>query len=1337
MSSNGDYPQGGGFSSSGDRADRHNEFQNNSWLNLEIYVKANEPELLKGLDQWLQLNLISQAQVRKICRQNLSCALPEIKVVKTTPDIQKNISNTVNISEKQLVKVSSNPNIISQLWQGFLDELSIRWLLFLGIFLVVVSSGAFAASQWNNFPRFGQYLILLVYTLSFWRIGFWASKQENLKLTSQTLSAIAVLLVPINFWAISHFGLGKNFLEWITIAIALVTLTTTIYWQSWLKKVSKNRFFIPLFLFLSYLHLGWNSPLFLLVAIYGGILAISLIHYKFLLPRKKYPTINLLFLLVAWSLLLTRDLLITLVDQYVIFDYGLAIALFGWLLGTIYLTQAKKQPKKIENITTTLFSQIWQVISIAILSLAWIISVFGGVLQTELFFWQTLGISALTIHLFSQRLTLYWRKLDLTAIFLIALQTPFITKELIPDNLRSNALNLSVAISKTEYFPESVFGVTLFPYVILFVLITTWLYRRQKPQLALHAEFLTFILGIVLTYLSFSNPSWRSLNLLFSTLTLGYVAWIRQPMRIGLIYLTHLLGLLTIINAIFVMLPNLSQAAWGSVFVCLMAGEWVIYLTQAKQPRIKSASIFVIIRESCWYFGFLLSIIAYTCFLLQINTNPTPNSFPWGLIWLITPGMLTLIAKNTRKMYQRRLATYLSCVSLIAAQLLVVAQPETRLISLAVAIALMLVNAFHLRRQTITIIHIGFVLCLITNLLNSFVNNWNWLLVGGLTILGLYQFRQYLKKTIDTPKFSYISQRTAHGILGVGIETKNFKLIEKYIKAADNWAIAFITVEIALLSLIYLNLDQFNYSAQYLLATALITGAIIWRYQKKPNNIILYSLVWLGELLTGGIIIYLGGNGLTLAVANIILGLLTLGIIGWLARKSTPWAELNLYHLPLIYGVLAVLWRIPYFNASTGLITLGATIILVNTKQKNKNTTPIINYLAFAGITLGIYEIVIYQMQQSSGGSIADGITILALVAAAIAFTYRLGAWLYRQRHQATILNLSLDRVILIAHLHWAISSILKIISASIAIESSTPRLTTISIATSFCLGGYAVIQGKDRDSENTTSDTANDWWVYVGLVEIAATLVYSRLIISRLSLFDPWRVIFTCAVALAIYQIPWRNFGWRATPWQRTALITPALMALVTAENISYLSLIVTAIFYLRIAYHQKNIRWSYISLGFINWGIIRLVWQYNTELIWWAGILSLSILYIAQFDPYLKSHHQQRHYLRLLGSSIICIVALFYQDLGIIPSVISFSLILLGLGLRIRAFLFSGTITLIITVIYQLIILVLTYSFLKWIVGLVAGICSIVIAAGFEKQRDRLNNQLQSYGDKFKKWQ
>ena len=124
------------------------------WIEIEARVRSDRAELLDGLDIWLQLGLISQAQVKKIARHQLCCPLPVEDFL--SPQSQDTIPSTAAL----IPAVPATPNLLQRVWQSFLDELSIRWLLFLGIFLVVVSSGVLAASQWQNFPDYGQYLIL-------------------------------------------------------------------------------------------------------------------------------------------------------------------------------------------------------------------------------------------------------------------------------------------------------------------------------------------------------------------------------------------------------------------------------------------------------------------------------------------------------------------------------------------------------------------------------------------------------------------------------------------------------------------------------------------------------------------------------------------------------------------------------------------------------------------------------------------------------------------------------------------------------------------------------------------------------------------------------------------------------------------------------------------------------------------------------------------------------------------------------------------------------------------------------------------------------------------------
>ena len=1294
-----------------------------AWLSIQLRVRKDRPELLQGLERWIELGLIEPSQLSQIARQHLSCPLPLAEQTAAPDSIV-----AANQISKQTQVEPARINPLVQIMRSFLDELSIRWLLFLGIFLVVVSSTVLAASQWQNFLNYAQYLVLLVYTLAFWGTGWWTARQSGLRLTSQTLSAIAILLIPINFWTISRLNLGQNLEEWVTIGIAALALLaightlnrgrSSAWWLFWL---------------LSLLQLGGQVGDFPLLAIYGGMGAIVL-SALVLRPNRKVSPTEWLYIFAAWSLLLLRQ---SIAAPNFIANYCLAIAILVWLVGSLYFRHISQIvvitiEHKSAAVANSFFVKIVQIVGIILFGTTWIISVRAGLLNSALFFWHTVGISALAIDLLNQRLRLYSYKRDLTAIFAIGLQMLYVSKELIPPSWRSAALNLSVAISKTAYFPESVLGITLFPYVILFVFIASWFYRRQKRSLARHAEYLTLILGLSLTALSWSNPTWRSLNLLLSTLTLGYVTRIRRPLRTNLFYLTHLLGAIAVVNAISVIFTDLTQLWWGIIFTVLAGAEWCICLIPSNRLHVGNAYL----NRSCWYAGWFFSAVSYTCLFPLAREN---LSF-WGLIWLANPAFLSAIANLTRRIRQRRLATIGSCCGLVAAQLLFLTRPETRTIALLAAVALMFVNSFNLRRLAVTIVHVGFALGLLTSVLDLPIGDRYvfWLPTAAIAVLLLYWLRLRLVKMLETPRFGYISQRNAFGILGVGRETRNFKLVEKYIRAADYWAIALIALELLILSAIYFWLPQLNtarYIWQYLITAALLSVAVFWRYRLQPNNLVLYTLGWLGAILTTGTLVLFTNNSFAIAIGNILLGLAALLVIAIVAESPT-WARLNLAGIPLVYASLGIVWRIPYFNAHTGWIVLGAAFIALNTRQLSRRLDRLVKYLSLAGLSWGIYELVIYQMLSNAGRSSTDTLTVLSLTTAAIAFSYRFIAWKYRQNNRATLFDLKLSQIVFIAHVHWAIGSVFKVTAAGITIDgssSSSILLTLCSLATSFCLGAYAVIQG--RDSSDSTPTHTQDWWVYVGLVEIAATLIYGRLIISQLSLLDPWRIIFTCAIALLIYQIPWQNLGWRRTPWQRTALVMPATMMLATAE-ISNLGLLVTALFYLRIAYAQRNIRWSYPSLGMLGWLCVRLTLISAGNLTAIAGIVSFLLLYIAQLDPDLQSQHRLRHYLRLFATSIFCVVVLLDSS-GLVAGAIALGTILLGLGLRIRAFLYIGTATLIITVVHQLIILIFAYSFLKWVVGLAVGIGSIVVAAGFENRREQILSKFQTYTNKLQDWQ
>ena len=49
-------------------------------IRLDLELSAHQPELLEGLEQWLRLGLISDAQVLTLAQTQLPCALPPDRV---------------------------------------------------------------------------------------------------------------------------------------------------------------------------------------------------------------------------------------------------------------------------------------------------------------------------------------------------------------------------------------------------------------------------------------------------------------------------------------------------------------------------------------------------------------------------------------------------------------------------------------------------------------------------------------------------------------------------------------------------------------------------------------------------------------------------------------------------------------------------------------------------------------------------------------------------------------------------------------------------------------------------------------------------------------------------------------------------------------------------------------------------------------------------------------------------------------------------------------------------------------------------------------------------------
>lgn len=1242
---------------------------NSRSLRILVTVGEDQPKLLQGLDVWLRLGLISELQVNKIARDYLICPLPtptNVTVSQSAPVATSEFASPQPpepVRETLLPRVPGVP-LITRLGQSFKDELSVRWLLFLGAFLIVICSGVLAATQWSRFTPAGQYRVLFAYTSVFWGIGFWVKRKDNLKLTSQTLITVALFLVPLNFWAMDSFSLWQTTSGLITIAIATIALGYIIWQHNFATKMQGFAF-----LSLSLLHWGWEVPQLALGAVYLATIGTAIIF-----PLGRYQTTSLL--LYGLGVILTRAIFI---EQLPPETLGLAVGICGWLLA-------------MEGLRTTISQRrIWQIAGVIILFFSWSITIEQSV------YWQALLVNGLGLWFFIHRLQLYWQPKDLGMIFLTGLPCLLTLWELVPPPWQGNIVNPLLELTASQASPGVLLSVSLFPYLIFFTGLSDWLYSQDKLKVAKFGDLLCLFLAIALTLISCLNPHLRSLNLILSTITLGIITQRRQTLKNYLVYLTHFIGLFAFISIIDSFFPNLSQQVWALVLLLMMMAEWILSVFQIP-----------LWSQSAWYLGFSLASISYV--VLGANL-PLGINYIWQLSWLLTAFTLTLIS-NFHEPSRQRQATWLSILGLIALQFLTVWQPEGRIMALSFATGLMYLNVRNLSYFIPATIHLGFALTFIASLLWQFtLSPPNWLLSSVIATIIFWLGQGYLKRCQGT-------------------------LAAIYAKAGDNWGIFLVSLNLFLLTIHSSTIygPIFTSRWQYVAVAALMVLAIIYRYWQRPKDIHVYSLIWAVEILIAEITILNHGSPLHLATANIILALLILVTTTWLQKLSPhPPISLSPYCLsslesitasPLIFALIGICLRLNYFTPYTGFLTLGAALTGIGVASRRQDWK-YITYFSLAGISLAWYELVIYQLSQASGGSAADGYIILAIVAVIIAFFYRLLAWW--RGNKSEIFNLETDEIQITADVHYFIGTFLILAAANYSIIS-LPNLKLAALGVSLSLVVYSLERG--RISTRIASS-----WVYVSLMELGATALYARLLWPQLSILDSWVVFIAGIIATLIYESPWRRWGWPVQPWFHSAIALPLLTIILTITKVSSGSLIFAAGFYGWIAKRRQNIHWTYPSLLIIDFAIAR--WLFNNELddpLWYAALIGLSVLYIAQFNP----KRQQRHHLRLIATSLIAVVAvIFHQETGLLPGILGLTAIFLGLGLRIRAFLLVGTATFLITVSYQLIISAFTYSFLKWIFGIIVGTILIAVAANFEQRREQISSVWQNWSTQLEEWE
>jgi hypothetical protein len=649
-----------------------------------------------------------------------------------------------------------------------------------------------------------------------------------------------------------------------------------------------------------------------------------------------------------------------------------------------------------------------------------------------------------------------------------------------------------------------------------------------------------------------------------------------------------------------------------------------------------------------------------------------------------------------------------STVGLLVAQLLTLGFPIPRLVGLAVATGWLPLNLHQLPHLPTALLTIGFALLLMTEIarqtLGDRLSSTDWLNGWIVVTLSLWLL------------WSLLRHRNA----------LQFRL---YARAAHAWGVL-ITV---LVGLILTSYSLFLYATStpapspWLLASTLAVGASSFRVGRRPDALSFYLTTWCVEI---GVAIALTQiiqpeDWVTgLAIANLVLGaLIQMG--SDLRVRQIPRPDCSSWHvIPLVYASLGVLLAHSPFTATTGLYTAAAALIGIGVGRRAPRFRLIL-YAALLLLTCAAYELLVFQLLQTQGGQPGDGVTLLAALAAGIALCYCMG-----QRWLVSSLRLPPQQINAIAHFHWLLGAG-QLIAALLNERSQTGGWLWIGVA--IVLSGYALWAGRRQPT-----------WIYPGIVIAVVAIAYSSYLVVPEHVLLPWAGAIAAGLALALHELPWQQWGWALAPWQNCALILPGLVLLLTIDSANLPALLIVAAFYARLAQSRSQIRLSYLSLLLADYALIRwLLSREATEPLWYSTVVGVSLLYVAQVDPAMRSPSDQekRHLLRCLSTGLISLTAIFQSETSWVAILLTFGfslmLILLGLTLRIRAFLFVGTATFIFQVLRQVWLLVSTNSLLIWAIGILLGLCFIWIAATFEARRSQVNTLVQHWATELAQWE
>ncbi|NEO86493.1 MAG: hypothetical protein F6J87_19865 [Spirulina sp. SIO3F2] len=707
-------------------SDRYNE------LSLNLKVQRNHPELLEGLEVWLQLGLISDAKVRAFCQQNLTCRRPRVSAWVTPPKPARSQTSSIKAEPSSVPVLKSSPqqaadrliqpsqtpskrdekpsiaalkpsqeqgsDRLTQLLQSFITELNVLWLMLLGVFMVVVSSGVLAATRWRYLTPAGQYGLLFAYTLVFAAVAYDLNRRPKLQLTARMLRGTTLTLIPVNFWMIDQLNLFRSGEGWLVGVSAAFSLTVImVVLLSLNRGTTSSPAWAQLSILnsvgLSWLHWGWGYSDWPGLALHSGMVVTGLIliyqDYKWgdrslISISKETPASSSWGWLQPSRIAVVGGLLVLLFRALVVAHLPLshmsvAIALGGFLLCWL---GRRASPN------------VWFGLGVGLLLLG------RGASLPIAFSVEALIISGLALVIVGERLHRRSQSVDLVCLLGIGLQALWPLRQLVSDHFQQQVVRTATNWAPSDVgMPIVLWGVGLFPYCFFILWLGHKLRQRRSGKLTQVAEELALGFGFCLTALSYINPLTRALNLILSAITLGVAIARRPHAQPVLLYLTQIVGWAALFTTVDLVQPNLSMGFWNVLLLAAMVGQW--WVSGWGQPSRW--------QESAWHLGLFFSGISYVLWNTQTLSGWHTQTLSGQVLWLITPVMLTGLGDRPQ-WQQSRLAAKLSLLALIFAQPLTFPWTLTRFVGLGVSIALMAINTRILKGAIAGGVTIGFAL---------------------------------------------------------------------------------------------------------------------------------------------------------------------------------------------------------------------------------------------------------------------------------------------------------------------------------------------------------------------------------------------------------------------------------------------------------------------------------------------------------------------------------------------------------------------------------------------------------------------------------------------------